>query len=70
MSSSSQTLTRATCAETTTTEGATAVKEYASLPTPVSVVEDNTLPLLVSRRGSKCSKSAAVVKDSNFRLNV
>ena len=36
------------------------------MPTPVAAVADNTLPLLVSQTGNKCG--AAVVKESNFRL--
>ena len=49
---------------------ATAAKEHASLPTRVAAVADNTRPLRVSQRDSKCDGGASVIKDSNFRLNV
>ena len=45
-------------------------KKHASLPTRVAAVANNTQPLCVSQKGSKCDGGASVIKDSNFRINV
>ena len=45
-------------------------KKHATLPTRVAAVADNTQPLCVSQKDSKCDEGTSVIKDSNFRINV